>query len=393
MRKFTVCMFFTLFAFVSNKNVVAQTKADGITSSLLEINKKGLFKPIVGIELWETYSMGEEKGGIKYDNRSDVYFRRLRFGGSGSPYSWLKYHFQLQIDRLGEDSYASTKGSYTGIGLWDAYITARIFKDSELLNFHAGYYWAAISREYNTSAWSMGSFDRNRANWYMRTFMTGKGNGIESGLGFGGLKNFKGFGFAYRVGTFEPKAYSSAEISSRLYTAHLLLSFGEPEQKAYKYRLSGNHWRKRKGLTLGFGGAKQNKGQLSDGVSFNKSQAYGADLLFNYAGLRIDGEYFKFSRKATALSDYDGTEWHLRVGYSFLVSGKYLEPVLTYDSYEGKGEKALFNHIGDDNTLDVGINWYLNKDKLKVSLHYLVQEGSASANIGDYLGVGCQFRL
>ncbi len=388
---FTIVLMFNIINVLGSgkeKEEPAQNK-----SALLHINNDKLFKPLLATETWATYSMGEEKGGVAYANRADVSFRRLRLGGSGAPYSWLSYHFQLSIDRLGEDAFASTKGSYSGMGVWDAYLTAKVFKGSDILYVHAGYFWSAISREYNTSSWSQGSFDRTRANWYMRKFISGKGNGVESGVGLGGQKSFEGFAINYRVGTFEPQAYINNKYGSRLYTGHLLLSIGDQEQTKYKYRLSGNQWRKRKGVTIGFGGATQSNGKLDEANYFDISTAYGADILINYIGLRIDGEYFKFNRSAEGFSDYNGTQWHIRAGYTFSVEDRYIEPTLTYDKYNGEGSAALYNYIGSDNTLDIGINYYLNKDKLKLSLHYLIQDGSVASNTGDYLGMCCQFRL
>lgn len=379
--------------------------------SFLDINTEKLFKPIFALETWATYSIDEEKNGTSYTNRADIFFRRLRFGGTGSPYSWLSYNFQLHLDRLGEDTYASTKGSYGGIDIWNAHITAKLLKDCDLFNLHAGYFWAAISREYNTSAWSQGSLDRTRANWYMRNFITGKGNGIECGIGLGGLKNFEKFGVGYRIGTFEPQAYSNSELASRLYTGHFLFTLGDPELSSYKYRLPGNQWRKRTGITLGFGASTQSKGIVINSIKeyadsltneitsttittpFDQSYAYGTDILINYKGFRLDGEYFVFCRTGTANEKFEGYQWHIRFGCSLSLAGMFLEPVITYDCYEGKGNKDLYKYIGTDQTLDLGINWYLNKDKLKLSLHYLIQDGSVSSNVGDYLGMAFQFRI
>jgi hypothetical protein len=362
-------------------------------SLFLEVNKEKMFTPVVVLESWATYSMGEQKSGTEYANRADVSFRRFRFGASGAPYSWLKYSFQLQLDRLGEDGYASTKGSYGGLGIWNAYITAKLLKNSELLNFELGYFWAAISREFNTCPWAVGSLDKTRANWYMRNFITGTGNGIESGVALGGLKNFDEFGIGYRIGTYEPDLYKSAAYASRLYTGRVMVSFGDPEQSTYKYMLTGNQWRKRKGITLGLGGSTQSNGALTDSTYYDLSSAYGADILINYNGLRVDGEYFLFHRTATKVEEFKGAQWHIRVGYSFILAGKYIEPVVAYDNYEGEGAKTLYKYIGDDNTFDIGVNWYINKDKLKLALHYVVQEGSVSSNTGDYIGLACQLRL
>ncbi len=376
-----------------SKNVNAQNSEKQTINPFAIINKEKLFKPYFAIETWATYSTGEEKGGVEYDDRADITFRRFRFGGSGNPISWLKYSFQFNADRLGQDSYSSIKGSYGGVSIWNAYITAKLLKNSQLLNLHAGYFWAAISREFNTSPWAVASYDKTRSAWFLRSFVTGKGNGIESGIGLGGIKNFNNFGISYRIGTYETAKYANKENASRLYTGRFMFSFGDPEQTKYKYMLSGNSWKKRKGVTIGFGGSTQSDGYLSENTYFDKSTAYGGDIAFDYSGIRIDAEYFKMKRTMDGVDDFDGTEYHLRLAYNFIAGNKYLEPTITYDKFEGEGNSSLFNHIGDDYTYDVGINWYVSKSNLKLSLHYVIQDGSASARVGDYLGVACQFKL
>lgn len=359
-----------------------------------KINIEKIFKPYVVIETWATYSINEENNGTDYANRGDISLRRFRFGAGGTPYPWLKYKFQFYLDRLGEDGYAATKGSCAEtIGIWNAYITAKLSKNNQLLNLHAGYYWAAISREYNTCPWAVGSFDKTQSAWYMRSFITGTGNGIESGIGLGGLQNWNNFGISYRIGTYEPQEYASDQYANRLNTARIMLSFGDPEETTYKYMLSGNQWQKRNGVTLGFGVSSQLNGAINDTLFFNSSKAYGTDILINHKGLSITGEYFKLKRDAKNIADYSGTQWLIRVSYNLIIANKYIEPVIAYDNYEGEGSSTLFNHIGDDQTIDMGINWYINKDKLKLALHYIIQDGSASSNVGDYLGTAFQFKL
>ncbi len=370
-----------------------QKAIENSTSDIVweKLNKEKMFMPCVSIQSWATYSMDEKDG--EYKDRADISFRRFRFGAKGQPYSWLKYSLQLHWDRLGEDPYAATKGSYPGkVDIWNAFITARLSKNSELFNLHAGYFWAAISREFNTAPWAVGSFDKTRAAWYLRSFVAGKGNGIESGIALGGIKNFDGFGISYRIGTYEPQKYLNEE-SGRLYTGRIMFSIGQPEQKSYKYMLSGNAWKKRNGITLGVGGSTQSKGQVSETIQFDQSQAYGADILVDYEGFRLDGEYFVMKREAEGFDYFEGEEWRVRLAYNFIMGGKYLESVVCVDNYEGKGESALFKHVGDDQTWDIGVNWYMNKDKLKLGLHYLIQDGSASSNTGDFIGLLCQFKL
>ena len=359
----------------------------------LSLNTEKAFKPNIAFETWGTYNIAKGENASETANRFDVSFRRLRLGASGNPYPWLNYTFYFYMDRQGEDDYAFTKGSYGGIGIWNAFITAKLFKDSDLLNLHAGYFWAAVSREYNTSPWAVSSYDKTQTAWYLRNFVTGKGNGIESGIALGGLKNFEGFGMIYRIGTYEPQKYISAEKGSRLFTGRIMFSIGEPEQNNYKYMLSGNQWGKRKGVTFGFGASTQSNGALTDTSFWNNSSTFGADILIDYKSLRIDGEYFFLKRTAGYMNNFNGTEFHFRGSYLINFHKTFVEPSFTYQKYDGDGNKSLYKYIGIDETYDFGVNWYLDKQKLKLALHYVLQQGSLSAGLGDYIGVACQIKL
>lgn len=172
-------LFIFLVLFVCETFVFSQAEP-----SAKEIKTTVTFTPVVMLESWTTYSMNEEKNGTEYDDRPDVHFRRLRFGGKGELYDGISYAFAFHYDRLGEDEYAATKGSEgEAVDVWNAYISARLLKGSELFNLHMGYFWAAISRETNTSPWAVSSFDKAYSDWYLRKFMTAQGNAIESGMG------------------------------------------------------------------------------------------------------------------------------------------------------------------------------------------------------------------
>ncbi|WP_372776317.1 porin [Mangrovibacterium sp.] len=362
------------------------------TFAFTKFQKDKAFSPIVGVQTWVTYSMGEEKNGTQYANRADASFRRLRLGAKGAPYAWLRYQFELHLDRLGEDPNASTKGSYSGLNIWKAFLTAKLTKN-DLVHLHIGYYWTGVSLDYVTSPWSVSSFDKTRADWYLRNFVTGKGNGIESGFGLGGLKNFEGFGINYQVGAFLPQAFSGTENANPLFTGRFMFTFGDPEQKTYSIRHSGNHWNARNGVTIGLAGSTIGKVDNGNGTVFNSSNTYGADISACAGGLKIEGEYYKMKREATGFDDFSGTAWFVRCGYNIPVKETFVEPTFTIDKFDGEGETSLYSYIGDDITFDIGVNWYLNKTKLKLALHYLNQKGSASSNVGDYIGMAMQVRL
>ena len=361
------------------------------TKSLLP---KLTLKPFAIIESWGTYSINEKQ----YANRADFQLRRLRLGAKGKVNSWLSYSFMLHNDRLGESKYASTKGKNTGIDIWNACVTARLSKSSDLLYLHAGYFWAGVSKEYVTKPWSITSFDKAYTIWYLRNFITGKGNGIESGIGLGGKESLgEKLHLGYRTAIHMPAKYDSPQYGNPLYSGRLMFTVGDKLQSKYCYMLDGNSWGKRTGVTLGMGGSYQGKVDNlksgADSVFFDSSKTYGADLQVNLKRFTLEGELFYFKREAPGYTGFDGVEWHLRCSYLIKLKTELIEPCFMTCKYEGKGEKALYKCIGDDITYDAGINWYINRDKEKIALHYVIQQGSVSSNVGDYIGVSLQIKI
>lgn len=393
-KLFTICSMISLLNMtrvVSAEEIEVKPEKSNLT---FELDKAKMFKPIAALETWATYSTGEKSGDDACSDRLDVNLRRFRFGASGQPYNFVKYCFQLHFDRLGEDAFAATKGSDKGVvGLWNAYTSFKLLRHSDALNLHVGYFWAAVSRDFMTSPWAVSSFDKAYSIYYLRHFITGAGNGISSGIALGGIQNFDHTSLNYRVGVYEPTAYNSGEQCSRLYTGRLMYSIGDPEQTKYKYMLSGNQWTKRKGITLGMGASSQSDGFLNDSVKFDQSWSWGGDVLINYEGISVTGEYYLMGRTAAEFTSFEATSLNLRVSYTMRVSSTFVEPAISFDRYSASGSSTLYKFIGDDSTFDMGVNWYLNKDKLKLSLHYVMQDGSASSNVGDYVGMACQVKL
>ncbi|MGQ1946838.1 hypothetical protein ACT3CD_07020 [Geofilum sp. OHC36d9] len=357
----------------------------------LAFDSDKLFIPVVAIETWaiQSFNKGTEDNDIA--GRLDVMMRRFRFGGKGMPVKWLGYNFELCLDWLGKTIYSPVRGSYSGVDVWKAFVSLNPLKTGDWLHLHVGYIQAVVSREYNTSSWTVGSFDKTQSSWHLRYFNTGKGNGIESGLLLGGLKNFEKMGFSYRVGLFSPQKYQSAGYVSPLVTGRAMLTIGEPEQTNYSFMLSGNHWGHRTGVSVGVGASYTGKTEAADLV-WQSSVSYGGDLLINCRSWQLDAQYYRMTREYLA-SEYAGSGLIVRLSYCLKVANTILEPCLCYDKYVGEGEASLYQYIGDNITRDVGVNWYLKNDKLKVSLHYLEQSGNLSVDRGNYLGTALQFRL
>lgn len=383
-KRLTLCLLLllTLFA-IGNAQEFAFDK----------YQKDKAFAPIIAIESWAVYSACENASNNDDANRTDVMFRRFRFGAKGNPYHWLKYSFQLHMDHFGEDIYTSVNGKDTGIGVWNAYLTARLLKNSELLNLHVGYLWAAVSREYMTSWSSVSSLDKVRSNWALRNFVSGKGNGIESGIALGGLVNFESFGLNYRLGIYEPQNYACSRYADKLFTGRLMFSFGEPEQEKYTYMLKNKLGERPDfSLVLGAGLSSQAKGCVNDTVYFTNSHTYGADIRCVIKNFSLDGEYFIMKRQSGSSNNYNGEEYHLRLTYLLSINRQLFEISTSHNAYEGRGDKLVYRFIGDDNSYDVGCNWLINKHKLKLSAHYVFQNGNIS-NSGDYAALALQLCL
>lgn len=378
-----------------------QTKAQDNDSARTSENFCGApvpFKPFVVIETWATYSMNETKGNTAYADRFGMQLRRLRFGAKGQAAPRVNYVFMLAADRQGEDPYSATKGSFSGVNLWNACVTAQLLKSSQILNLHAGYFWTAISRETNTLPWAESSFDRTCAVWYLQQFLTAQGNGIESGIALGGMKNFDNrTGIIYRLAVHNPVKHASPAYANPLLSGRVMFCSGDSEQKNYSYMLEGCHWGQRNGITLGLGAAFQgqcdNQKPGADTVFFDQSFAYGADILINKGPWSLDGEYFLMKRQASNYNDFQACETHVRLACCLAAGTHYLEPAFMVSAYSGSGENRLFAWTGTDVMYDVGLNWYLQKEKTKVSLHYVNQNGTTGSNTGDYFGAAFQLML
>lgn len=341
------------------------------------------FKPIVIAEIWSTYSYGESKNNETYAPQLDLHFRRLKFGGKGKANDRLSYNFLLHADRLGENTYASSKNSYQGLDLWHAIMCARLSPHSDALNLVAGYYNIAVSRSSYASCKVLGTLDKAQTDWYLRKFLTGKGNGIESGMGIAGYSNLERMHLDYRASVFLPQATQHPNGSSLLYTGRISLNSGKTQ--TFNYLIKHQNWVKQKSISWALGAAFQQNGYINDTLQFKHSAALGSDMHLHYQGLILEGSLYQLFRNAQNISDFSATLWHVKTLYNFKIKEQHLEACCSYQNYNASGNKSLFKHIGDDTTVDVGINWYINKDKVKMTLHYIHQAGAASMNNGDYM--------
>jgi Phosphate-selective porin O and P len=399
-------------------------------------------QPIIGLQLWSTYTMGMEVYNPdtgKYeavDNRINTQLRRARLGVEGQPYKNLYFNITTAIDLVGKDVWSATQGTGNNggapsIGLLNAFVQWKVLHQNDVLHLTAGYLLPQIGRESITPALRSTSMEKAWSQNYLRRQLTGTGQGRAAGLNVGGLlyNADQKVSWSYDLGLFNPIYEANSGNStppgvgqaagkkfSPLLVGRAVLHIGDPEFEKYGFRHKINYMGKRKGLSLALAGAYQ-----GENVMFKKQVMIGTDLLFNWGPLNLDGEWTFLSRSSEQSSDaaFKDFEVHsntgyLRLSYNLtLPNERMLEPVVMLTQFNGamdstaQAQAAAVNAFsGKDYTYDVGLNYYLNPD-FKLSLHYtfhkadsgdaqdgatfnnyFYQGGLGAIHRGDWLGLG-----
>lgn len=370
------------------------------------LKKKEGFKiePFLSLQLWSTYSIGQETYNIankqyeSVDNRLNFLLRRARFGFRAEPLERVQFYIALAYDGVGRDVNSAlvapgNNGNLPSIGLFDAFLQYKILKNSEGLHVIGGYFRPQLSRESITAAWAVPSMDKAGSQNYLRAHLVGVSPGRALGFNIGGLLLHNHL--HYNIGIFNPVFQSNGSNStgnhySPLTVGRVALSIGQPEFKNYKIGYDINYYNERKGLTLGVGGARQGKTDL-----FTNNYTASVDLLFNYNNLNLDGEWNWLSRSGErSLADnsirqftYNSQAGHVRLGYNIIAFHKlFLEPTFMLARFQGgldataqADAKAVGESSGEDFGYDAGMNWHLQKRNLKIMLHYTWRAGNAGA--------------
>lgn len=366
------------------------------------------------------------------DPRADLYFRRARLGLRGLAYTNLEYLIWFAYDNLGKDPYTATLGSGQPLANntfqpWDAFLTYRL--DSTWANITAGLFRPHLGREFVISYTGILGLEKNLNHYYLRNHVTQRPSGRETGVNIGGQFNdtTRGYGFNYNVGAFDATqergtastALNGALSQAPLFAGRLGFTLGQPENKDYKISYDVNYFGARKGLSLAAFGSYQgavderftvDSGQVTNRTliyngGFKANSSLGGDLLVNWAGWTVGAEYALLQRtfgdvfrsrwrqRATdtatirsrfarsgmprELRDFRDRVYSVYAGYSIPIGEtQFLEPSALFSRFEGDpdGGSPVYN-LGEDQVIDLGVNWYVKKNTLKLSLHYLMQEG------------------
>ncbi|MFN7118459.1 MAG: porin [Saprospiraceae bacterium] len=417
-----------LFLFGFNALMFAQT----IFDNWLKNQENFKIEPFLSLQLWSTYTLGQEVYNINnkqyelVDNRLNILLRRARLGFRVEPLRQVQFTLALGYDGIGRDVHSglvgvTNNGNQPSIGVVDAFLHWKILKDSEGFNLVGGYFRPQLSRESMTGAWAVTSMDKAAAQNYLRAHLVGVNLGRVPGINIGGLLINKHL--HYNFGIFNPLFQSNNGNSTGIQYAPLLvgrvaLTLGEPEMDHYKIVYDINYYNERKGITLALGAAWQGETDL-----FRNNAVASLDLLLNYNALNIEGEWNWLWRggKRSLLDQtidpfvYQSETGYLRASYNIIINNKiFLEPSFMLSRFYGgmnaleqDHAKAVSAFAGQDFSYDMGINWHLQRRNLKIMLHYTWREGQAGAagagatvnqffnqpNVGairrgDWIGVG-----
>jgi hypothetical protein len=347
--------------------------------------------------------------------RLDFYLRRARIGLRGQVRPRLDYLFSFAFDNLGKDPYTGTIGTgqkleNTEFRVWDAYFMYHL--DTTWANVSFGLQRPVVSREYTSPYTGVTSLEYALTFYYLRDHLTTRPSARETGINIGGqyADSNRIWGVVYDAGVFDATQEKTSDLTGSAYwsplvTGRLGVSIGQPESQYHKLSYDLNAFGKRKGVTISgyttWQGRTDEKCDPKDTFNlakgtftakgykggFNRNTVVGADLLANYLGLTLDGEYSVLRREFTdafqatyktiiTATSYTDKVWHVRAGYSIPVFGShFIEPAILYTEFDG--DKNSVNYpAGRDKILDAGVNWYVNKNNLKVSLHWLNQSGA-----------------
>ncbi|MEZ4983859.1 MAG: porin [Saprospiraceae bacterium] len=392
------------------------------TSTFLKKWDKYKLQPIVGFQVWTTYTTGTEVFNATtgqydaVDNRLNTQLRRSRFGIKGQPYPNLQFNVTAALDLVGQDVLTGVEapgnnGGSPTFRVWNAYMTWKLTNKSEHFNLSFGYLLPQIGRESMTAALRSTSFEKAWSQNYLRRQLTGIGPGRAGGVNMGGIfrKTDANIGWGYDVGVFNPvfEMYNGNSTGNRfspLVVGRFHVTYGDGESAKYSLGHKVNYHSQRKGITLGVVAAQQGATDL-----FYTNQAAGVDLLLNWKHLNIDGDWTVLQRQTADMSHRKVTSQtgYVRCSYNLhLANGYMLEPVAMWVQFSGEMDEegqaaasAAGAFAGKDQTIDVGLNLYFNPD-LKLSLHYSLRDGDAGfagagARVNNYFnqsGIGAIHR-
>lgn len=396
-----------LFALGILRDAKAQTGQDSINIvEVKKVEKKTILSPkdleiVQMIQLWDVNTF-ESAASTGNEKRNDLYIRRGRIGVRGKLRNDLSFNVVFAYDGIGRDKNTAGQGLVNDgdnrdFYLWDAFWT---WSYKPMLNITAGFFRPQFSRENITAAFNVISFEKSLVNFQPRNQLIGRNTGREVGLNIGGLYLKNGWSINYNIGAFDMTSDKIVGTGKRWYpmlVSRAAFTIGDPEMDNYRLSYFNSYYGERKGITFAINGTYQGQTEI-----FNNNGLFGGDILANYGPFDFVAEYDWLYRstidKTNAATNTIDKVSSYRLGYNYkLKNDKIIQAAVMYSLQNGdrSGANEHLNGLtntSDQELYDIGINYLLNKDKLKFNLHYVWgkrqdKEDSKYA----YMGAGFQY--
>ena len=397
-----------------------------------ETQEKLVVQPILALQLWSTYTDGQQLYNSDsqqleaVDNRLNFLLHRTRVGAKGSYGNRWVYDLTGSLDFVGQDLLAGTVGAANNgasprFRVWNALVQYKANPASEKLYVTFGYQGPQLSRESITSPFTVGSFEKAWSQNYIRRHTVGTGPGRAVGMNVGGF--MKGtedqkIAFNYDFGIYNPRftefdGNTTGRLYAPLLTGRLGIHIGDPEYTKYSRGHKFNYKGNRNGVTLSV-----NASHNGAAIIWDNNQSYGVDLLANFGNINIAGEWMQLVRELNNVQSTAATGF-LKLGlHTTLKNTKVFEPVITYSFLAGptaradqEDAQALGTFNGSENYLELTMNYYVSP-KARLSLSYTLRNGDAgdlnpslvnnnyfqqagvgAIGKGNYLGIGLLFNV
>lgn len=379
--------------------LTAQTAAaDSLAPSLLEDWRARFALPNGGhidvnlyIQWWNVLSL--RFAGYDGPPRYDMFIRRGRLGTTGRITPRIFYNATFAYDGVGKDSLSAAAGvpnaeDNTTFFPRDVFITYSVHP---LLNITTGYFRPRAGKESFYSSSFVISQEKSWASFQPRFHLVGRGIGRETGVNVGGLQLWRGFGLLYDVGVFDcnhPRIVGDNSIWTPLLTGRIVAFFGDPEVTEYTLTFVQSGYGQRKGLSIGANAGYQSRTQL-----FRDNAMVGIDAQLNYGPLDVLFEYNWMYRKNTlnGAGFLPTTDRMLtfKAGWNFLLPGQtILQAVFMYSDERADAQFAdrqnPFTGSDAQHVIDIGVNYLLRRDRLKLGLHYFSGAKDVFAPLAPY---------
>lgn len=351
-------------------------------------------------QMWNVVSIDYPTTNIR--PRYDMFLRRARFGVSGKIIDKLSYTCMFHFDGVGKDKFTVSQGvlnsdSSFRFAVRDCFFS---YKFSNRLNFTLGYFRPRVGKEAIYSSWFCISQEKSLPNYQPRAHIYGRAIGRETGFNIGGLHHFGSkFHILYDAGVFDMNStqiVGGDSVKGLLNTVRCAFMIGDPEMKDYTLVYYQSGLRSRKGLTIGVNGCYQGATEV-----FRNNSFFGIDLQLNYGPFDFvfeqDWMYRTDNQTNAKVSTRDQVN-SFKFAWNFLLkNNSIIQPNLMYSSelpdnkFNGQNPftKSVKQYVGD-----IGVNWLINKDRLKLGLHY-IQGRQYLNNISkySYANLSMQFML